>query len=543
MRTAFLGLLFFLATMPWNAVVPDAPAGAAILQDDPKDKPAPKRRPTFTIGKETTFVDGPIDKDGRIDYATALNKKLSQGVTPQNNAVVLLWRAHGPKPEGAPMPAQFYTWLGIEAPPDKGDYFIDMGKFFKEEFKIDPNKEGETIWDLSQKATDKPWTPKDYPKFAAWLKANEKPLALVVEASKRPHYFSPLVPSDIDGSPGGLIAALLPGVQRCRTFAQALTMRAMLKLGQGDHDGAWQDLLAVHRLGRLVARGGTLIEGLVGIAIEAIASKAEITYLDRAKPSIKQLDACLIDLKKLPPMPPMAEKMDLAERFMYLDIVMMLDKRGLKYLDLVAGLAGDGTKSATAALNGVIDILVGQVDWDPAMRNGNVFFDRMKAAMLAKDRATREKEFAKIETDVKLLKVKSGDWTNVVLLLARGKEGAQAKGKVIGDVLVSLLLPAMHKVQNAYDRSQQVQDNLQLAFILAKYHRDNGRYPEKLDALAPKYLEKVPQDSFSGKPLVYRVTETGYFFYSVGINGKDEEGRTYGDNPPGDDLGVRMPPR
>src|SRR5262245_20904948 len=49
-------------------------------------KAAKNGRGTFTIGKATTFVTGPVDADGRIDYAAALNERMSKGVTPQNNA-------------------------------------------------------------------------------------------------------------------------------------------------------------------------------------------------------------------------------------------------------------------------------------------------------------------------------------------------------------------------------------------------------------------------------------------------------------------------
>jgi hypothetical protein len=33
----------------------------------------------------------------------------------------------------------------------------------------------------------------------------------------------------------------------------------------------------------------------------------------------------------------------------------------------------------------------------------------------------------------------------------------------------------------------------------------------------------------------------GYLLYSVGVNGKDDGGRQFDDDPPGDDLSVRMP--
>ena len=49
----------------------------------------------------------------------------------------------------------------------------------------------------------------------------------------------------------------------------------MLKLGSGDIDGAQADLLVVHRLARLVGQGPTLIERLVGMAIESQACRGD----------------------------------------------------------------------------------------------------------------------------------------------------------------------------------------------------------------------------------------------------------------------------
>jgi len=118
---------------------------------------------------------------------------------------------------------------------------------------------------------------------------------------------------------------------------------------------------------------------------------------------------------------------------------------------------------------------------------------------------------------------------------------AKMTGKAIADLLVSRMMPAAAKIQNADDRWSQVQRNLYVAFALALYQRDHGRYPAKLDELAPKYLTKVPDDVFAAKPLIYRPAEKGYLLYSVGDNGKDEGGRWRDDDPPGDDLRVRMP--
>ena len=106
---------------------------------------------------------------------------------------------------------------------------------------------------------------------------------------------------------------------------------------------------------------------------------------------------------------------------------------------------------------------------------------------------------------------------------------------------MAMLLPAIEKVQIAHDRAEQNTRNLEVAFALAAYRADNGRYPAKLADLAPNYLPAIPADLFTGKPLLFKPSEKGYLFYSVGPNGKDEEGRWYDDDPPGDDPRVKMP--
>jgi hypothetical protein len=172
------------------------------------------------------------------------------------------------------------------------------------------------------------------------------------------------------------------------------------------------------------------------------------------------------------------------------------------------------------------------------LQTANRWYDRLSLALAEKDRGPRERRLTQIDKELKMLKADTTQPAGMAKLLIGGNS---ARGKALGDILVSLLVPAIRKVQQAADRVQQTQDNLILAFALARYQREHGRYPEELAALAPKYLERVPVDLFSGKPLIYRPNENGYLLYSVGVNGKDDEGRGYDDQPPGDDLSVRMP--
>src|SRR5262249_20196079 len=99
--------------------------------DEPK-KPAPK----LPLGKETTYVTGPLDKDGYIDYEAALNERLGKGITPDHNANVLIWKVLGPRPEGKRMPAEYFKRLGIDEPPEQGEFFVGLTAFFKDHLKL-----------------------------------------------------------------------------------------------------------------------------------------------------------------------------------------------------------------------------------------------------------------------------------------------------------------------------------------------------------------------------------------------------------------------
>jgi hypothetical protein len=487
-------------------------------------------RPKIDISKETTYVTGPLDKYGYIDYEAALNDRLGKDIAPENNANVLLWRALGPKPDGKHMPAEFFKRLRMDEPSADGSYFIDLDTLAKDRLKV-PINEIMLLWRERLEASKQPWTEKEHPRIAEWLKINDKPLAIAMEATNRSDYFNPLVCERKDKEPSLLIGALIPGVQKCRELAAALTARAMFHLAEGKTDEAWHDLLACHRLARLVSRSATLIESLVGFAIEQVASNTDLAFLEHAKLTSAQIRERLRDLQILPPMRPVADKIDLGERFMYLDAVQLLHREGVKALGIdVATLTPEQIKALRI------------IKWEDMLRKGNRIYDQMAVAMRLKDRSHRQLAFDKIdEFFVEAKNSNDMDVVDFLKLLSGELPPDKLVTEKLGNILIGMVAPAARKVQDFFDRSQQVQRNLLVAFALAAYHADHGSYPLKLGDLAPKYLAAVPGDLFSGGPLIYRRSENGYIFYSVGINGKDDGGRFLGDEPPGDDLGARIP--
>jgi hypothetical protein len=461
-------------------------------------------KPKLPLGKDTTVVNGPLDKNGYIDYEAALNERLGKGIKPEQNANVLLWQVFGPRPGGTKVPAEYFKWLGAPEPPAKGDYFVPFEQFLKQrniELSADES------FAQAKRASVGPWVERDLPHVAAWLKANEKPLAVVIEAVKRPAYFNPLVAPRKDGEREYLIGALLPSASACREVGFALGARAMKCAGEGDFDASWRDLRTAFLLSRYVARGATLLEALTGYAIHNEACLATVALIHQTEPS-----AVLVsDLRRLPELFGVGEKMNLAERFVFLDSLQHAHRQGIK------GLPGAADREAAARL-----------DWSIPLRRSNAWYDRAATAANHQTRAERQLAFDTFESNLKELRVQ------LVQLPSATDAPDVVAARRVGDTLVTTLFPAVQKCQHARDRADQLERNLHVAVALAAYRKANGRYPAKLADLAPKFLPEVPSDLFAERPLNYKPDANGYLLYSVGLNGKDDGGT-------GDDLAVRVP--
>ncbi len=80
------------------------------------------------------------------------------------------------------------------------------------------------------------------------------------------------------------------------------------------------------------------------------------------------------------------------------------------------------------------------------------------------------------------------------------------------------------------------------AIAIERYRHQEGRLPETLAETAPKYIESVPLDPFTGKALLYIHDEQTYTVYSAGMNRIDDKGAITGkgDQQMPLDSGVRV---
>jgi hypothetical protein len=524
-----------------DARAADAPAAAAKPTAKETKKPAVR----VTISKETTYVTEPLRPDGYVDYIAAIKQRFGQGVTAENNAAVLFWKARGPADIHEKLRDRYFKLLGVPPLPLDGPYYVPLEAFAKRAKPAvkpeDAEKTAEAqekLWKDQSEAMRRPWSGKEFPLLAGWIEANEKPIALMVEGTKRPRCYEPLIADE----PAMVIAILLPAAQQSREMARVLAARAMLRLESGRVDDAWEDLLACHRLARLVGQGPTLIESLVGIAIEGIACAGDQALIRHPGLTAAQARRFYDELGRLAPVSRMADQIDFCERCMFLDAVQMMAREGPGSLSKLDGVSG-GTEGAVQKTLSTLASYA--IDWDLILRMGNSWYDRMVAACRKPTRAERKAALDAIDKDIKDLVAKAKDPKAMAwALLGSARQVASER---IGQVLVALLLPAIGHATEAEDRGRMLHEVTRLGFALAAYKADRGAYPAKLADLSPTYVAKIPQDIFSGRDLVYRRHDRGFLLYSVGVNGRDDGGLSYDDRSEDqpakdfDDLVVQVP--
>ena len=503
----------------------------------------------ITISKETTFITEPLRADGYVDYEAALNELASKGVTRENNAAVLLAQAFDPYEIGEQIRERFFRMLGVSPLVGKGKYFEWFQHFYD---RTAPEQgvagSGASGRDRSEEARDqieeamtRPWTEREFPVLGQWLGENEKHLRLVVAASQRARYYVPrLCPPN-----SATLDAFCSVPHDLQAAARGLSARAMLRVKVGKLEEAWQDLLACHRLARLAAQGTQAWDAILGRSIEVMTCSCDAALAHWANLTPQQAVRFARDLRNLPPMDPLADKVNIGERFMYLDSVAGTARGDINE----DGWPGRGAREPKGLFDGIVDYSRRMsVNWDEALRRINVHFDRFFRALSKPTRRERRAAFNEVAREVEALVKEQHGPTGILRILQPAEVRATAAGRRIGLIIVGLQLASLSRAEEIEGRADVQQRMAQVAFALAAFRAEQGTYPAKLADLVPKYLKELPEDVVSGKPLRYKREGTGYLLYSLGPNEKDDNGRESpvtdpktGEELRGDDIVIRMP--
>lgn len=515
----------------------------AVGGERPPAKKIPKfEPPPIRVSKKTTYVLGPLRKDGSVDFAAAVNARASKGVTPENNAAVLIAQVVSKAELSPELQAGLYKKLGIPRTAKPKQRLLGPWEFAERTVGKKHERYARALMKQEEESRKRLWKRKEMPELAAWLKQNRKPLAVVRKAVERPRWYGPIIHVGDNKIDRALMFSLLPLAQSCRDFGRALAAEATLAVQDGRHGEAVDNLRHCHRLARHVASGNSVIEHLVGIAIERFADEATIAILKSGKLTARQLARLDESLDSLPPMPSCAEKINNFERLALIDAVIHIRREGFSVLRMLAStvdLNAWRQKVAWAVFSAL-------VDWNRVLEIVNEEFDRAyeavktkpyqkRKAALEQYRERRYRDRVSIPRSVDELCWRFFNWGHLDGLVFT---------RVAGNLVTGLLMPAFSQAQFAEDQLEAQRELVRIAVALERYRQAHRKFPAKLKYLQPRFLKTIPTDHFIEKPFHYKRTKTGYLLYSVGPNMKDEGGKTpdpdsfSSDDP--DDIVVRI---
>jgi len=306
----------------------------------------------------------------------------------------------------------------------------------------------------------------------------------------------------------------------------------MLRAGSGQFDAAAGDLLAVHRLARLLGQGPVLLDHLVARGVEALACHGDAVLAGSPRMTGGQARAHLAALHALPPLPPTAEVLETGERLFGLDSWARSVREG----------AGKDLGQTFALLGIPVELPPDMpVDWDELLRMSNSRTDLLVAACRRPTFRERREAAERLRADVEAVVGKTEEHRVAYArkLAEVAKQGAPARRQITRALFyLTVSLGAISgRAEELRDEVVMRKSLAEVALALRVYQAENARFPAALDQLKPSCLKDVPRDIFVDKPLIYRPQGNGYLLYSVGENMKDDGGKTAG---PEGDLALRV---
>ncbi|HEX4414869.1 MAG TPA: hypothetical protein VH107_14640 [Lacipirellulaceae bacterium] len=489
--------------------------------------------PAIIVSRQTTFITEPLRSNGLPDFNRHLLNVYRDGVTPENNAAALLWPALWPGELDPPQYAMVAKELGLSTVPQKSDaaqftyrYIRGMvnaeytqiqshtrGSSTAEAGNTDDNRlnEIEARFDkLSDRIYGRPWTSREIPQMAKWVHDNQKPLDMMVEASHRSRCYFPS-PTLLENQNEPVTYILLPGQQTAREAARSLVVRAMWNIGEHHNAEAWRDLLAIHRLGRLMAQGPLLIEQFVGFAMAGIGRDGTLQLLHEGNLSPEDARIVMRDLAALPSFSNVADMLDNSHRLFLIDNVIQFSRKNMDARSMDQLKLSQPIRFANH-LN---------VDWNVVLRKGNEYFDRYTKAARLPTYAARRQALRQINKELAGATMEP----STASLIASAINPSE-RSKTVAAALVGAMMPAVDAAVYAQERTNANLEVLRLAAALAVYRADHKNYPDKLDDLVPTILAKLPVDLFTASPFKYKRIDDGYLLYSLGPNGIDNGGNS-----------------
>jgi len=475
--------------------------------------PPGQGRPFVRISPQTTWATSPLKPNGDVDYVAFLNQQ--HAVPPENNAYVEILKIKGPMALRQMPPPRFFELLGIQPPPEAGDYFRDFPWIKKSTGTSTVLADG-TELDSKQVnflTSSVPFAKGDFPVVDAWVEQNRHHFQAFHVAVRKPGFYVPYVGESVVG-------VVQSYMEEMRNIARGLLRSSMAHLGRGDVAEAIDDQIAMLRLARHVGHQGVLVELLLGHAIEGMGHGSLAQTIFSGKCTAADLERLADELKSLPALPTLNARHLQAERAMGLDLAIQIGRYGPIPWNGVPDLLEVESSHPKPGLGDKLGRA--SIDWEVVCIKLNEFYDDLEQTVIPEGMMERADAMRNFEGEMKALETKT--WTPAAML-GSIVGGRTRRGETAGNILAELILPAVHSIFDASRRVTAHEAVTLAAIAVERFRLAHGKLPKSLDQLVPEFLEAVPMDPFTGKSLVYNpVQGDPYLLYSLGPNKVDDGG-------------------
>jgi hypothetical protein len=337
------------------------------------------------------------------------------------------------------------------------------------------------------------------PEITAWLDANAEALEHFRAGTDFEFHGMPMETAD-----GTLIGFLLPHLSKMRLLSKAAVIEAKKLEATGEYEAAMGYYLDTLAAGQHASEGPTLIENLVGIAIQALASDRLLdTFARDVDDVIDYVDVAQGLGERYGPARPMAESLQF-ERAMVLDIVQRgyetnpetgnyrVSENGLEAVSQAIRLVGNGGSPGQVALG----FILGRIGFQEMNEQVNEHYDALtEAAGMPYQESQRAFDELHSELEDSALEYRNP--------------------------LLGMLLPSFGRAAHLATRSDTNRRATLVIANLKAYHQRYGNYPDSLDVLGD---DEMVIDPFTDEYFVYRRDGDDFVLYSLSSNGVDDGG-------------------
>ncbi|MDR1925439.1 MAG: hypothetical protein LBQ66_13795 [Planctomycetaceae bacterium] len=478
------------------------------------------------ISPETTLITK-LDNNGKLDYEGTFKREHNRQLTlinPDDNGSRMVMAKFGPRVIERSYWLKSCTWEDL--PKDRtymGEWYRTRWIPFCNAMSIDPTKkpvEYRPIWlKLSEaegaknkkypyqsELSRKPWRAEDYPEVAKFVAEAEDALAVYSAAAQKPQWVCYWEAS------GGTAYAFLSDDTYTSWACQDFVIRAHERISRNDVAGAFDDAVSILRIARHVQNSSTLMERSFGINNEMSGIDVIQSILTYCNPSTEQIRQFMSELEKIPKPVNISDKILLWEEMRLLDVLFNSnnDNFSLSFASYPLYL-----KSLFVLLTTL------PVDYNIASKRIQANFKRFEELSKENDIKKRTQFYYKFDADIKHLETIIYSPAELLIretLIAH-------RSTLLADCMFYFHFADQFRF-DLFDeaRMDMQRDLLRVSFALELYQRENGHYPDKLELIAPKYIDVIPEDPFTSKELTYKKIDNGYILYSFGQNKIDDGG-------------------